>query len=220
MTVREYIDNNLQPLSANSLVDDAISYLAKNSLPETFIFSGEKELRLIRMADIISEEGTDLAILFATPFELKLVGNMHWSQLLTIFNNLNIQILPVYDRNFYFVGLLSKAHLVSNIADLRSLEEPGAMLQLECDPAFYSASEVIRIAETYNARVLALFVHHQQVTQKLMITLKINLQETKGIASTFERFGYEVSNVFMNMDFNHDVYQDRYESFLRVLDMK
>ncbi len=219
MTAREYIDKNLQPLHADASVEEAIAYLVENKLSETFIFSEEKDLLLLKLAEVISEDESNSAKLFASPFHLKLSGDMHWSQLLTFYSTLNVEVLPVYDQNFYFAGLISKANLVACIADFKSLEEPGAMLQLECDPYFYAASEVIRIAEMYNVRVVALFTHLNTQTQKLSITLKLNIQETKGISSTYERFGYDVTNVFMNKDMEGDVYTDRYESLLRVLDL-
>ena len=220
MIAREYIDKNLQPLFTATLVEEAINYFIEHKQNETFIYNETQELLLLKFADVINEEETSLARQYATPFEFKINTRLHWSQLLTFFKTLEVCVLPAYDGNNEFIGLISKNHLVSTISDFITLEESGAIIQLQCDSIFYAASEVIRIAETHNTRVISLFTHHDNHTKKLNITLKITLQEVRDITATYERFGYEVTDVFMNRDFNNDVFADRYESLLRIFDLK
>ncbi len=220
MIAREYIDKNLLPLSNDVLVKDVIHYFINHKLNETFIFTDDQRLNLLKLSDIISQEGSEPAGNYSTLFEFRVNKNLHWSQLLPFYKTLGIDILPAFNENNSFIGLISKNYLVSNVIDFITMEEPGAILILQCDPVFYAASEVIRIAEMNNTRVVALFTHFDMDAQKLKITLKINLQSTRDIAGTYERFGYEVSEVFMNKDFDNDIYSDRYESLMRIFDLK
>lgn len=220
MIAREYIDKNLQPLSTDASVEDALYFFSEQRISETFIYNAKQELMLLRQRDIFPVDEMEAALPYATTFDLKLLPNIHWSQLLTIFNSFDIGILPLYNDNYEYTGLISRSNLMATLPDFKSMEEPGAIIVLSCEPSFYAASEVIRIAEMYNARIISLLTHLDEVTKQFVITLKINIQETRGISSTYERFGYEVAHVFMNKDFDNDVYIDRYESFLRVFDLK
>ncbi len=220
MIAREYIDKNLQPLPANDTVELTLNYLLQHQLSQAFIFKDDKTLNLIKLNDIFFQDKERSTIEFSSEFTLKLTGDLHWSQFLGFFKLLNLEILPVYSLNYEFVGFIQKASLIANLNDLNYLEEPGAIIMLECSPNFYAASEVVRIAEMYNGRIIALFTHFDVLTQKLIITLKLNLQETRGLSNTFERFGYDVIHIFMNKDLNDEVYTERYESLLRTLDIK
>ncbi len=220
MIDREYIDKNLHPLFNAALVEEAIIYFLENKLSESFILSGSEALLLLKFSDIINEDPLESAAQFASPFDFKITASLHWSQLLTFFNTLNIGILPAFNNNNEFVGLITRNALISRIPDFTTLEEPGAIILLECDSIFYAASEVIRIAEMHNTRVVALFTHYDNATKTIKITLKVTLQEIRDITGAYERFGYQVTGVFMNKDLDNDVYADRYESLLRIFDLK
>jgi acetoin utilization protein AcuB len=220
MTAREYIDKTFYLLPANASVEKTVTYCIEHKVPEAFIEDDNQAVYLVRLEKIHHENEDAKALDFSDPFDLKLNYNLHWTQLLEFFRSQNVETLPLFNDNFEFQGIVSKGLLINRVHDLEVFHESGAILQLQCDRLIYSAAEVTRVAEMHNARVLTLFTHHNPYNSKLIVTIKLGSQETRSIGATFERFGYEVIYVFMSKDAEIDLYADRYESLIRLLNIK
>jgi acetoin utilization protein AcuB len=220
MTAREYIDKTFYLLPAGTTVENVIAYCLERRVPEAYIEDAGQSVYLVRLEKIYLAQETATAVEFGDHFDLKLNYNLHWTQLLEFYRSQNVDTLPLFNDNFEYQGIVSKSLLFNRVHDLEVFHEPGAILQLQCERLIYSAAEVTRVAEMHNARVLTLFTHHNPYNQKLIVTIKLGSQETRSISATFERFGYEVIYVFMSKDAETDLFADRYESLIRLLNIK
>ncbi|PIZ05339.1 MAG: CBS domain-containing protein, partial [Flavobacteriales bacterium CG_4_10_14_0_8_um_filter_32_5] len=80
----------------------------------------------------------------------------------------------------------------------------------------YSLSEIAKIVESDNAKILASFITSHPDSTKLEVTLKINKNEITRILSTFERFNYQITASYNETDYQVDL-QNKYDEFMRFL---
>jgi hypothetical protein len=72
--------------------------------------------------------------------------------------------------------------------------------------------------ESNNATILSYYSHINQTTSLVDVTLKLNTTELSAIISAFERYEYEVDDVYNDENYNEDV-KDNYDALMRYLDV-
>ncbi len=83
----------------------------------------------------------------------------------------------------------------------------------------YSLAEVAQIVEYNEAKVLSCYVTCNPDSNKVEITLKVNVARIEPILDTFIRYRYVIKNTFVSgEDFNEEL-KDRYGQLLRYLEM-
>ncbi len=82
----------------------------------------------------------------------------------------------------------------------------------------YSLSEIARIIESNDAKILSLFVHSWPESTKIEVTLKINRVELGAILQTFNRFNYNIKAIFSEQDDLDDL-RERYDSLMNYLNI-
>jgi len=79
-------------------------------------------------------------------------------------------------------------------------------------------SEISRIVESNDARILSSFVTSHKDSVQMEVTLKINKSDLSGIIQTFNRYNYTVSASFHES--KHDeLMHDRYEELMKYLNI-
>ena len=81
----------------------------------------------------------------------------------------------------------------------------------------YSMSEISRIVESNNAKILSSYMTSIPTMQNIEITLKLNIINVLPIIKDFERFDYTVIASYKRDKNNDDDLLDRYESLMRFL---
>ena len=126
-------------------------------------------------------------------------------------------LLPVF-----FIAISSFAQVgiddvISALSVMPFIAEPGAIIIVEVSQKQYSISEIAKIAESNNARIIGLFVvSYQQDT--IRIAIKLISESLASVGETFERFNYTVLHKFFN-DEKEDMIKDRYEMLMKFLDI-
>lgn len=103
---------------------------------------------------------------------------------------------------------------------LKQLErEQGCVIQLEMGAYDYSLSEIARIVEEEDAKILALSVDPiEEDPGRVMVHLLVNKAECGGIRQSFYRYNYHVINTYSSPDEGGDLL-DRYSLLMRYLDV-
>ena len=103
---------------------------------------------------------------------------------------------------------------------LKKLEqEASCLIQLEMGSYDYSLSEIARIVEENDAKILGLTVDSiPEEPGHIVVSLLVNKAECGGILQSFYRYNYNVVNTFSSPDENNDLL-DRYALLMRYLDV-
>ena len=80
-------------------------------------------------------------------------------------------------------------------------------------------ADIARLVEANNAHVLNLLSHQDKDTGRLLITLKIDLEDASPVIRSFERFNYTVLYHFMEKGMVDDMLRQRMNELLHYMNM-
>ena len=103
---------------------------------------------------------------------------------------------------------------------MKKLEtEQSCVIQLEMGAYDYSLSEIARIVEEDDAKILALTVDPiEEDPGRILVTLLVNKKDCGAILQSFYRYNYHVVNTFSTPDEDSDL-RDRYSLLMRYLNV-
>lgn len=129
----------------------------------------------------------------------------------------NIPVVPVVDNNHKYLGSISLQTLMSSMAKITNVEAKGAVLILEMGVHDYSLSEIARIVESENGRILASYVTEYEDSTKIDVTIVLNQTEISPVVKSLERYGYKVNASFSGVNMMDDFYRDRYDLLMNYM---
>jgi CBS domain-containing protein len=127
-----------------------------------------------------------------------------------------LSILPVVDSENNYQGCITLSNLVRVFSETASLKDIGSVITLELNINDYSISEIGKIIESDDAKILSLYVTSSPDTTKMELTIKVNKTDVSRILQTFFRFNYIVTASYQQSDYEEDI-KKRYEAFMRYL---
>ncbi|HPB52480.1 MAG TPA: CBS domain-containing protein [Saprospiraceae bacterium] len=132
----------------------------------------------------------------------------------------NLTCVPVTDRNFKYMGLISLQDAFQALSMEFALDEPGAILVLEINRLDYSLTEISRIVESEKGAILSSFISHplDSDSNLVHVTLKISLQDIQFVKATFERYNYKVVATFSSVEYI-DTLAERYDALMHYLNI-
>lgn len=146
-------------------------------------------------------------------------ANQHIYEVIGLIAKLDLTLIPVLDENKNFLGTITLHDVVKYFAELLAVKNPGAIIVLEMNIHDFTLSQIAQIIEGNDAKILSVYVSNNPDTTKIDVTLKINKTDLTSILQTFSRYNYIVKEVFMENDALTQLLDDRYEMFLRFLNI-
>jgi acetoin utilization protein AcuB len=216
----ELISNTIPPLKTSDTVRKALERMSEFKLYHLPIVNEKQYLGLVSEEELmeIREQETAIGSLSLKIFNSFVFENSHVYDVIRLFNQLQLSIVPVLDQQKNYLGLVSINSLLSYTANLFAVNEPGGIIVLSIGNRNNSLAHMSQIVEADNAQILSSYVSAFPESTRLEVTLKINKTELSSIVASFERYDYEVKAVFNNT--NHDDGSlDRYNSFMNYLNV-
>ena len=92
-------------------------------------------------------------------------------------------------------------------------------IQLEMGNYDYSLSEIARIGEENDAKIIGLIVDTiPEEPGRVLVSILVNKSDCTAILHSFYRYNYNIVNVFSAPDENNDL-RDRYDLLMRYLNV-
>jgi hypothetical protein len=136
-----------------------------------------------------------------------------------IISRLKLTVIPVLEDEKTYLGLITLNDLMQYIELIFSVREPGGIIVLELNSVDYSLSEISQIVESNDAKILSLYVKSTFDSRKIELTIKINRNNLTSIIQTFLRYDYTIKTTYVREDDMKDMFEDRYNSFMRFLNI-
>jgi acetoin utilization protein AcuB len=127
--------------------------------------------------------------------------------------------VPVVDEENHFRGAITYNEMISGIAKISAIEQPGGIIILQVLQRDYSMSRISQIVESNDARILSMHITSDPDSTSLEITLKVNTNDLASIIRTFERYSYEVTTWVTDNDEMDRFYTDRYNMLMKYLNI-
>ena len=220
MIAEELISNIIPPLKTSDTVQKALDRMSEFKLYHLPIVNEIQFLGLVSEEELIEVRDQQLPIgslslTLLNPFVFK---EAHIYDVIRLFIQLQLSLVPVLDLNKNYLGVVSINNLLSYTAETYAVKEFGGIIVLEISNKNNSLAHMAQIVEADNAQILSSYVSSFPNSTRLEITLKINKTELSGIIASFERYNYEVKAVFNNSQ-NDDGSTDRFNSFMNYLNV-
>jgi len=145
--------------------------------------------------------------------------DQHIFEVAIMMYKLKLSVLPVLDTDHYYLGSITLYDLARRFAKLFSLEEIGGVMILEMNVNNYSLSEISRIVESINIKILSCFMDRKPGTNILDVILKLDNDELSSLIQAFMRYDYKVKAVYMDQSELGDLYKDRFDQFMKFMNI-
>lgn len=214
------ISNSIPPLRTTDTVQLALERLSDFKLYHLPLVKDNQFLGLISEEELIELRDPEQTLEKASLTRLNgfVYPDSHVYDVIRLFNQLKLSVLPVLDVKKNYLGIVSVSSLIEYVSEIFAVKEPGGIIVLEISNRNNSLSHMAQIVEADNAQILSSYVQSFPDSTKLEVTLKINKTELSGIISSFERYDYQVKAVF-NSTATDEGTEDRYNSFMNYLNV-
>lgn len=147
------------------------------------------------------------------------LAHQHIYDVVEIAARLKLTLVPVLNAKKEYIGVVTQNDLLLRFSELIAAQTPGGIIEIEVGPRDYALSEIARIVEDADAKVLSLYASQSTSTGQLKITIKLNRVDANGVINAFERYGYNVKTVYLGESQVDDTTRRNYESLMKYLDV-
>ena len=145
--------------------------------------------------------------------------DIHMFEVATLMYKLKLSVIPVLDSSHDYLGAISLYELARKFARYFSLQEPGGVIVLEVNLQDYSMTQISQIVESNETKILSFFLNPLAGTNRLEIILKLDKVDLSAVIQTFLRYDYNVKGVYMDHSMLTDLYQERYQQFMKYMNI-
>jgi signal-transduction protein with cAMP-binding, CBS, and nucleotidyltransferase domain len=220
MYARELISEDIPPLKTSDTGERALAWMDEFRVSHLPIVNNVDFLGLISESDILdfnssSEPIGGHSLNLSRPY---VFDYQHTYDVLKVMSSLKLSVIPVLNDKEQYLGLIHLSTLLQHFAEMASMKESGGLLVLELNSHDYSLSEIARIVESNDAKILSSYISSQIDSTKLEVTIKINRTDLSAIIQTFNRYNYTIKASFHQSEYVDDL-KDRFDSFMSFLNI-
>lgn len=219
MRVDEHILNDFSALDITERVADLLLSMEELKINHLPIEHEGLYLGLISEDDLLDvenvEDSLEKHLKVLKPYSIS-AGDHIYAAIKTIAEG-NLTCLPVLDPDKKYIGYLSPQELVFDLGRQVSYNELGSVIVLRVAIRDYFISKISQIVESEDALILGLQLR-QESNDYIRVALKINQQDLSRIVKSFERFEYEVLEVYHQALFDEDA-TDPFEALVKYLNI-
>ena len=220
MLASELLSSDFPVLKPEDSLDKAVSIFHEHCITHLPVVS-RKNLQGLLPVDLlldipgqgklISDFKNDYVFAFVYP-------DQHGLDVFEIMAKQGLSAIAVLDEQQLYLGMVSMSKLVTRLCDFYSFKKMGGIIVIKVGMRDYDLSEISRIVESNNAKVLILYLDADEENAYYDITLKIDTIDLSHILATFERFQYEVKYSYPSSLQKHQT-QDRYDFLMKMFDI-
>lgn len=220
MIARQLISDEIMPLKTSDTGTKALKWMDEYKVSHLPIVNNDNFLGVISEQDIYNlsnfeEPLGNHKLSLKQPF---INEHQHIYNVLRIIDELELTVIPVLDDHKKYLGCFTLRNLLTFIAGIYSIDNPGGVIVLEISEQDYSLTEIATIVESNNAKILSSFITNHKDSTRLEVIIKVNKIELGAILQTFDRYGYFVKASF-GEDEDHEDLRERYDSFMNYLNI-
>lgn len=221
MIALDFINGIIPTVSPSDTVEATLDWMDEFRVSQLPVVEGKEYKGLVKDTSLLAFGESKSAI---GNFEFVLPNtfateNQHFFDLLHLFHEHDVEILPIVNDNKEYIGVISIKDTAQILAKAFSAEVLGGIIILSVDYRDYSMAEIGRLVESNNARIISSFMEvNPQDPNTVELTLKLNTPDLTRVAATLERFGYKVLSRFQKVE-NSSLESERLDSLFKYLDI-
>lgn len=224
MTAKELINNKLNPLHPEMLVGEALDEINLSGVAHLPVVSELKVLGFVSSETLSTVSPEDLIQNhIENNHASRVYENIHLFELMKLFGQSELSALATVDHQDQFTGIVLLSDLMFQLQNnYNHLQNPigeGGIITLELEFNNYSLSEIARIAEMNDTKILALYVSQPENNKGLIeVAMQFDRPDIRNILATFERFKYSVKSSNLSEE-DIEQLRHRYNALMKYLSM-
>jgi predicted transcriptional regulator len=217
MTVAEFISTDIFPLKKTDTCEMALVFMHDWRTFNLPVADGGKLLGYVNFEDITEAKPKEKVEKYITPLiSLHTQKSSHVFEVIRLFAETRYTCVAVCDQEQNYEGAVSWNE-IANVYKSSSLVQPGAILTLTMSPQDYSLSELARIIEYNDCKILHVFIYPDSSNLgKISVSLKLNKQQIGAVVHTLERYQYNIQSIHDINELNADL-NSRYDWLIKYL---
>ena len=221
MQAFEFINNLIPPLKLGDKAGMALSWMEEIRTDSLPVVDQGNFLGFLR-EDVIFDQNDSSQYIKTLPLEghsCWVFTDKHIYDVLRVASEHQSNLVAVLDRNHNYQGVITMEDAISAFADSLSIQSQGGVLILSMNMTDYHLSEIARLVESENSKILSSFISTDPLDDtKIKLTLKFDRADLKHVRATLERFGYRIIDHYQEEQGMNDS-DDRIRNLLRFLDI-
>ncbi len=197
MTASELITNDIPALQATDTVRQALDLMEEHRVNELPVVDQHKYLGLITNDDVENaDERAAVSSLLHIGTPVQVNPSDFFLVPLKIMHQQKLSLLPVVREDGELLGIITQEQLLHAASNYNAANVPGGIIILQIKPTSFYISEIGRIVESNNARIIHLNTWTDASSGELMVAIKVNKNDIQDILASFERYEYNVIQYF------------------------
>lgn len=220
MRAEELISEIIPPLKFSETGEKALNWMNEFRVSHLPVVAKNEYIGLISENDIydMPDPKMKLKDYFTNLPKPFIYSDRHVYEIMKMIADLKITVVPILDENNEYIGCTDLLYLMSQITAINSIKEIGGILVLEMNEHDYTLTQIARIVEENNAKILSSYITSLPDSTKIEVTLKINTTDLDRIIQTFNRYDYIVKASYQKGRFQEDL-KKRYDELMNFLNM-
>lgn len=221
MQAHEFINNLIPPLKLGDKASMALAWMEEIRTDALPVVDQGRFLGFIG-DEVIFDQNDGNQFIGTIPIEAGscwVYTDKHIYDVLRVASENQSNLVAVLDRENSYQGVITMEDAIAAFADSLSIQSQGGVLILSMNMTDYHLSEISRLVESENTKILSCFITSDPLDEnKIKLTLKLDRTDLKHVRATLERFGYRIIDHFQEEQSVNDS-DDRIGNLLRFLDI-
>lgn len=221
MIAEELINQMIPPLKLYDTVEKALRWMDEFRVNELPVVSNRKYLGMATEPELVelTERTQTLKEVELDYQEIHVMHFQHFYDVMEIAIKNKVQVVPVLDDVQEYMGIITINDTLAAFGQMSALQGQGSILVLSMPERDYSLSQISRLIEEENAKILSAYVSPDELDPyQIKLTLKLNASDLSRIIATLERFEYRITAQFHDSN-SFDVGKDRLDMLFKYLDI-
>ena len=220
MRAEELISEIIPPIKFSETGEKALNWMNEFRVSHLPVVEKNEYIGLVSENDIydMPDPKMKLKDYFTNLPKPFIYSDRHVYEVLKLIADHRISVVPVLYENNEYAGCTDLLYLMSQITAINSIKEVGGILVLEMNQHDYSMTQIARIIEENNAKILSSYITSLPDSTQIEVTLKINSTDLDRIIQTFHRYDYTIKASYQKGRFQEDL-KKRYDELMNYLNM-
>jgi CBS domain-containing protein len=219
MFSKEFLTNEIPVLNLHDTGNFACSQMEDYKVKHLPVVNEGHYVFLISEKDIFSMENPKDSIENVSIYAPSVSEETSILEVLQVVVKNRVTVLPVVNSQGEYLGAITLGGLIDKLGELCNAGHSGAIIALELNPQDYSLSQIVHLVEQNNAKVLNVFSFMEEKTDKLIVLLKIDLEDAANILRSLERFNYPVKYYAQKQILPDEIMRSRLNELMFYLEL-
>lgn len=219
MLSKDFLTKQIPVLKLEDSGSFSLSQMEDYKLKHLPVVSDGKYIFLASEKDLFLMEDIDNPIENISIYAPSVSDKATLLEVLRVMSKESLTVLPVVSEDGNYLGAVTLLILVEKMAEVTQAASQGALIAIEMNSQDYDLSQLSHLIESNNAKILSLLSYPVLETSKLIVLVRIDLEDASPVLRSLERFNYRVLYYAQKGGLADDIMRRRLDELMYYLEM-